>query len=61
MRLPLDEFLDYKKLRMRQLQPKETIVKTDQSCLLLNIQDMTRIESMFVVNPNKDIIEDRPL
>ena len=39
--------------------PNETIVKSDQSCLLIHIQDMTRIESMFVLNPNKGIIEDR--
>ena len=27
--------------------------------MLINIEDMTRIESMFAQNPNKNIIEDR--
>ena len=39
--------------------PAHSIVKTEQSSLKIHISDMTRIESIISVNPNRDIIEDR--
>lgn len=59
MSLPLDDFIDYKKLGMKQVQPNKSIVKNEQSCLKICVKDMTSFESMLAPNPNRDIIEDR--
>ena len=59
VRLPLDEFQDYKKYGLRPVVPVQSLVKTEQASLMIRIIDLTRAESMFQINPNRDIIEDR--
>lgn len=58
-RLPLDEFIDYKKMGMKPILSNTTVVKESQSCLKLKLDDLTRIESILANNPNRDIVEDR--
>ena len=58
-KLPISEFIDYKKMGMRQIAPHNSVVKTSQSCLCIQVKDMTRPDSMLATNPNKDIVEDR--
>ena len=41
------------------MDPLQSLVKTEQASLLIRIIDLTRVESMFQRNPNRDIIEDR--
>jgi hypothetical protein len=47
VRLPLDEFLDYKKFGLKQVDPVMSMVKTEQASLMVKIIDLTRAESMF--------------
>ena len=58
-KLPMDEFIDYKKMGMKPVPAPVSLIKTEQSCLVFFVQDMTRLESMLVQNPNREIIEDR--
>ncbi|CDW85589.1 UNKNOWN [Stylonychia lemnae] len=59
IKLPISETVDFKKLGLRPVQDMENQVKKKQAYLQLRVQDMTRIDSMIVFNPNRDIVEDR--
>eukprot|EP00347_Sterkiella_histriomuscorum_P021039 403335495 len=59
IKLPISELIEFKKVGLRPVQDMENQVKKKQAYLQLRVVDMTRLDSMIVFNPNRDIVEDR--
>ena len=55
MIFPISDEFDQKKMQMRRLVQE----KVDQAYVQVRINDLTSVESMFIRNPNQEIIEDR--
>ena len=55
--LPLPDKLDHKKMG---LTPNPNVLQDKQALFYVRVVDMTRLDSMIVYNPNREITEDRP-
>mmetsp|Transcript_18155 Transcript_18155/g.13202 ORF Transcript_18155/g.13202 Transcript_18155/m.13202 type:complete len:257 (+) Transcript_18155:42-812(+) len=59
IRIPVSDQIDFKKLGLKAVQDAELKVKQNKAYLYMRVVDMTRVDSMFIANPNRDIVEDR--